>query len=376
MRPQAGRLGQVRVKACLENVEEFSVNRIHNLDYLRGLAAFGIMIYHYLSWTIGIFPADTFLGRLGLYGVSIFYVLSGLTLCHVYYDRMKPSVDDLVLFFKKRVLRIFPLLWLVTITMILLLGKTPNPINLFLNLSGLFGFVRWDIYYSPGVWSIGNELVFYVFFPFSILFIKKSKPLMVLLSLAIFGLYLYFAFVKLDPNITLERQWKDYINPLNQVFLFLGGFLLGFFLQDVKIDNSIIVVMLLATFALFTWYPSAENPIDIVTGSSRLVFTICCFLICLCFYKLTYIFPKVIHQPLTLLGEASYSVYLLHPIVYTVMDKASDKLNGVFYVPISAVLFLSILLTLVFSYFVYQYFEKYFMAFGRRRVVSSGRLSN
>ncbi len=120
------------------------MNRLYNLDYLRGFAAFGIMMYHYLSWTFGSFTADSFMGRVAIYGVSVFYILSGLTLYYVYYERMRPSKDDLISFFKKRVLRIFPLLWLVTFASILLSGKIPDIGNLFLNLMGLFGFIRWD----------------------------------------------------------------------------------------------------------------------------------------------------------------------------------------------------------------------------------------
>ena len=88
------------------------MKRLYNLDYLRGLAAFGIMIYHYLSWTLGKFTADTFMGRLGIYGVSIFYILSGLTLFCVYNDKMTLSKKDVATFFKKRVFSIFPLLWI------------------------------------------------------------------------------------------------------------------------------------------------------------------------------------------------------------------------------------------------------------------------
>ena len=43
--------------------------RIYSLDYLRGLAAVGIMVYHYLSWTLGKYQADTIMGRIGIYGV-------------------------------------------------------------------------------------------------------------------------------------------------------------------------------------------------------------------------------------------------------------------------------------------------------------------
>lgn len=338
------------------------MNRLYSLDYLRGLAAFGIMVYHYLSWTLGKFTSDTFMGRLGIYGVAVFYILSGLTLYYVYYYKMKPSKEDIVSFFKKRVFRIFPLLWLVTIIAILLSGKMPDFTNLFLNLSGLFGFISWDKYFSTGVWSIGNELVFYVFFPFFILFIKKFKSLMILLSLVLFGLYLYFAFVKLNPDLTLSEQWGNYVNPLNQVFLFLGGFLIGFFFHKYQVKNSVIITLLLAGLALFTFHPSTGDTINIVTGTNRLIFTASCFIICTCFYKLTFQFPKFIHRPLTLLGEASYSVYLLHPIIYNLVGRFRDV---TFYFPESIRLVLSVLTTLIVSYFVYQYFEKYFMKLAR-----------
>ena len=51
---------------------------------MRGLAALGIMFYHFSTWTFGEVDSSTIIGRIGIYGVSIFYVLSGLTLYHVY----------------------------------------------------------------------------------------------------------------------------------------------------------------------------------------------------------------------------------------------------------------------------------------------------
>lgn len=340
--------------------------RLYNLDYLRGLAAFGIMIYHYLSWSLNRFTADSFMGRIGVYGVSIFYILSGLTLYYVYYERFKPSLPDLKLFFRRRVFRILPLLWLVTILALLLAARIPDFVDLFLNLTGLFGFVRWDKYFSPGVWSIGNELVFYAFFPFFILFTKQAKPLMILLAVTILASYLYFSFFKLDPTFSLEEQWSSYINPLNQVFLFLGGFLIGLFFHKLQIKNSIVVVLLLTGLILFVLYPVTGNTIHLVTGTNRLIFTACSFLICFCFYKLTFKFPKIIHKPLTLLGEASYSVYLLHPIIWTLTGIVSKYLSQyLFNIPASLRLLSSLVLTLIISYYVYQYFEKYFMKFGR-----------
>ena len=340
------------------------MKRLYNLDYLRGLAAFGIMIYHYLGWTIGTYTANTFMGRLGIYGVSIFYILSGLTLYYVYYNNMKPSKEDVLSFLKKRVFRIYPLLWLVTIITIILSKSVPNFTNLLFNLSGLFGFIAWNKDIAGGVWSIGNELVFYVFFVFFVLFMKSYKTLMMLLSLAILVLYLYFAFVILQPDITLNEQWKNYANPLNQVFLFLGGFLLGIFFHNIKFKNAFIITLLLFAIGLFTFYPATGDVIKIVIGLNRLVFTVCCFIICTCFYKLTLKFPAFIHTPLTLLGEASYSVYLLHPIVWRVTGVSGIISRHIFFVPVFVSLILSVLLTLIISYYVYQYFEKYFIKRG------------
>ncbi len=232
------------------------MNRIYNLDYLRGLAAFGIMIYHYLSWTYGHFSTDTVIERTGVYGVAIFYVLSGLTLFHVYHKKMLPSKKDLADFFRKRAFRILPLLWLVTILSIVKTREAPDLTDLSLNLTGLFGFFAWDKYFATGAWSIGNELVFYAFFPFFILFYNKAKVAMTIMAVIIFGIYLYFCFFKLDNTIDISVQWTDYVNPLNQVFLFLSGFLIG------------------------------------VTGTTRLAFTMSCILICISFYKFPLSLPK------------------------------------------------------------------------------------
>jgi len=339
------------------------MNRLYNLDYLRGLAAFGIMIYHYAMWGSGNFSADTFLGRLGVYGVSIFYVLSGLTLYYVYYDKMSPSRYDLYLFFKKRIFRIFPLLWLVTFVAIYLSGKSPDLTDLLLNLTGLFGFVKWDTYFSPGIWSIGNELVFYLFFPFFILFTKKYKILMLVLSIILFGLYLYFAFERL-PTVEKVAQWRNYINPLNQVFLFLGGFLIGLFFHNKSFNNRFLLSLLIFTLLIFIFYPVSGNQFNIEIGFHRLVFTACCFVICFCFYKLTLPTAKFIHKPLSLLGEASYSVYLLHPIVYELVGRFSMH---TFQLSQLVRLIIATILTLVISYLVYLYIEKYFMKLGSSR---------
>lgn len=343
------------------------MKRLYNLDYLRGLAAFSIMIYHYISWTFGEFPADTFLGRIGIYGVSIFYILSGLTLFYVYQNKMVPSETDVKDFFKKRIFRIFPLLWLVTLFSIVLSREMPGITKLILNLTGLFGIVNWDSYYATGAWSIGNELVFYLFFPFFILFTKRSKWALGILSTVLLGVYLYFAFHILSANTVLSEQWRNYINPLNQVFLFLGGFLIGLFFQRVEMNKYVIASIFVAGLCLFVFYPATGDMINLVTGINRIIFTMSCFFICTSFYKAEVKLPLVLHNPLKLLGEASYSVYLLHPLVLIVVSAVNKR---IFHLSDPLNLTVSVVVTLIISYFVYEYFEKYFMKISKTKTTN------
>jgi peptidoglycan/LPS O-acetylase OafA/YrhL len=60
------------------------VNRFEPLDWLRGLLALSITVYHLTCCALQPPDASTFLGRLGIYGVSMFFVLSGLSMAAAY----------------------------------------------------------------------------------------------------------------------------------------------------------------------------------------------------------------------------------------------------------------------------------------------------
>lgn len=318
------------------------MNRLSTLDYLRGLAASGIMVYHFVSWNYGVPPVSSFLGKVGLYGVSVFYVLSGLTLYHVYFNKM-----NLRQFAIKRFFRIFPLMWLVMIgTVILLTEKMPDWDTLLLNFTGLFGIFRpWD-YLGTGMWSIGNELVFYLFFP--LLVFSAKRNIFWPVASTFFLVYTYFAFCKIGND--LSADWRNYINPLNQAFLFVAGFATG--LKVKRLSNIVCVSFILAGLAIF-FIPVSGDAAVIVRGWMRLLFTLGCVLIVVGVYKLPVKFPQVIHFPLSKLGEASYSIYLLHPLVGFFVRRLG----------LSKPLFIlvAILITIPLSYLVYVTIEKYFI---------------
>lgn len=341
-----------------------NTTRLHTLDYLRGLAALSIMIYHYSVWINGQFTSEHVLGRIGLYGVSVFYVLSGLTLYHVYYQNMHGTVDDIKDFFLKRFFRIFPLLWLTIFLTCLLQFQFPPLYKLFLNVTGLFSILKWDGYIGTGVWSIGNELCFYLFFPFFVILSKRSKISFYILASAIFAVYLYFAYAILPEYDVLKKSGSFlYINPLNQVFLFLCGFMVGLFFTKVTVNQVVVAALAVIVVATFIFYPVTGDRINLVIEETRLIFTLLCVVLCFSFYKTTVLFPSWLDKPLTLLAEYSYALYLLHPIVWrlfeVIFEYAGVSFNPVVMMPVCMIS------SLIASKFVYEYYEKYFMAKGR-----------
>jgi len=333
--------------------------RLSNLDYLRGIAALGILAYHYTSWTFGAQSADTPLGRVGIYGVAVFYVLSGLTMYHVYATRME-TPRQVGTFFVRRAFRIFPLLWLVTLATLVLDREWPKPITAILNFTGLFGFFDWDGYIALGAWSIGNELVFYALFPFLVLTLRRRWAFWGAVTLFT-GIAAYFSFAALDAGVPLSEQWAMYVNPLNQAFLFVAGIAVGRLLRDVSVPRWILLAVAVVALTVFVAWPSGAGQISLVTGANRFVFSAVCVALCAVAYKLVVDAPRWLDRPLGTLGEASYSVYLIHPMAFTAVSMlVRDRLSDVI---VAAV---AVAVTLVASVICYRLYERPITDVGRR----------
>lgn len=344
--------------------------RLHGLDYLRGLSALGIMVYHYTTWTWGEHSPGSFLGRVGIYGVAVFYVLSGITLSFIYASKLTLRKADLIDFYTKRFFRIFPLLWLATIVSILLSKHAPNLPDLLLNLTGLFGFVKWNTYFATGAWSIGNELTFYLAFPLLLFLLRRGKlGAMVAIGIPV-TLLLYFAFSALQATIPLANQWNVYTNPLNQLALFVGGVVIGRFLPPTSTNTRRNFLAGVIGFALLVLLPVSGISSVLVVGFTRVLLCISCVLLGYGFFSIKRA-PAYLDKPLALLGQASYSLYLLHPIVYAVGKAAFSILSKIskgnsLFSNQPILLVLQFTISLCISYFSYYYFERYFIRLAHR----------
>lgn len=344
--------------------EAIQGGRVDSLDYLRGLAAFGIMVYHMVLFNFGEVDSSSVLAKIKIFGVAIFYILSGLTLYIVNINRLFFNKRDLSDFYIKRFFRIIPLLWLVTFLTIAIEYSFDLPLKkILLNFSVIPGIIRPGSFLANGAWSIGNELFFYILFPFLIFLTRWNRISIFVIASLSFIAFLYFTFFILNPNETLGRQWYAYVNPFNQVLFFVLGICIGSLAASTTKYSKVSFLWLFIFFVGILFYPVTGEPIVIVSGYVRIILSFGTFIVCFLFYKSNFsFFPHWLTAVFRFLGEISYSLYLLHPIVLICLLYIAKKVG---IDSVWTVIVATMILSIVVSYLSYIFFEKFFIEMGR-----------
>lgn len=168
------------------------------LDGLRAIAILLVIPHNvYLFDTIrGWLVPFAWIAAAGWVGVQLFFVLSGFLITRNLLDS-RGSPNYYRAFFGRRVLRIFPLYFLVLIFFLLLL---PHLVNLAPDILGSYAYQGWlwlflsnwaqpfgkEVYWFPHFWSLAVEEQFYLVWPLIIatLVARRLIPLCVTLIVA------------------------------------------------------------------------------------------------------------------------------------------------------------------------------------------------
>lgn len=150
--------------------------RNHGIHALRGVAATLVVISHAINLSIPRFPEykiGYFPYRVG--GVDIFFVISGYIMVRSTMKYREGKLNGLS-FLKKRLLRIVPLYWVITLLISALVFIRPafseNPFSFAFLLASLTFFpyqvgketLRTSV--IPQAWTLGYEMFFYLLFAF------------------------------------------------------------------------------------------------------------------------------------------------------------------------------------------------------------------
>ena len=200
------------------------------------------------------------------------------------------------------------------------------------------------------MWSIGNELSFYLLLPVIFWCLKKGWLSGLIISIIIFAAYIYFAYYMFNPLHEDTTEDANYKNPLNQAALFLGGILIGFFFKEIKIKTTYAYLLALIGLLLFFFLPAHGDLRIVYIGNYRIAFTLICFIITIGFFRMDVENLNLkIKKIFSWLGEISYSLYLMHGLVWSVILLTGIKIR--FVLPIA------IITTFILSHLVYQYLE-------------------
>ena len=352
-----------------ESIVDSHPQRIIGLDYLRGLCAVLVMLYHYRFEFYGEYPASDFLSRMGIYAVGMFFILSGVSLTVTYKSRFN-SIPDVIEFFVRRYFRLSPLYsFLILLTLFIgfieaqISGSVwirPRAYELLANFSLLFGLVRLP-YLLGGGWSLGVEVVYYLMFPIVLWLNRASRSWTSFVMCGAFVVSSIISWRLLSARISLVDQWSSYINPVINVPLFLAGVVLGLYVDQLK-NLRLLGLSLVLGICIFALFPTGRESISLVTGINRLVFSSgAIFVVCGAMTPLPRV-PKSFHAILDWLGGITYSLYLIHLIVLGyVMRICSGNIVA------SGVQFaLSVVLSLFLSVLTLSFVERPGQVFGNK----------
>lgn len=165
---------------------------LKGLDGLRAIAAITVVISHIelIKKDNGIDNIFNQIENWGRLGVNLFFVLSGFLITTLLLrEKKEQNRINLKNFYLRRILRIWPLYFIILISSAILFKYSPNWLTLLL-CSTIFPNIAhalslgWQ--YSPQIWSIGVEEQFYLFWP---TLLKKSQTFVILCCLSFIFLY-------------------------------------------------------------------------------------------------------------------------------------------------------------------------------------------
>lgn len=342
--------------------------RIEIIDFLRGYAAFGVLLFHYNFKNYNLFNNFHL-------NVDLFFVISGLVL----YKQIKKikNKKQLIIFLKKRILRLFPLAIFILVVKLILqfiniifINKSEETIyyyesenflfNLILCLMLLQIFSKSAILIFIPMWSLSAEWIASVFISCS----KVIWPRMKLISIIMIVIG-YLLFIINSIQMGQFNSSDEYFTTLIGLGRCFIGFGIGLFLaatmesekkKFIKKERYIILIIIIIYFYVF-FTPMNSFKFSFIS----ILYGITLF--CILRIKIS---NKLFQNIAVVFGNYSYGIYLWHTLILSVnqnlfINSIAEEMK--FYtINLNIFIYLiSILMTFIAALLTYHLIEKPFM---------------
>lgn len=315
--------------------------RVEGFDGLRGLCAIAVAVYHCLMWTD---VATVY--SVGAYGVYIFFVLSAASMVIAYAGRLGHTVTS-GRFLLLRFARLAPLYGATAVYRAVFSNVSiPLVPALLLNLSLLFGLsLTATVPLVTGGWSIGIECAFYLLFPVLLEVTSTRRGRFGLCALLAVAQAMHIT-VALDGHDTLLSAWEAYVHPLAFGGYFAAGMALGWsLLEDASPWRRQALAWAVAGGLVMTLgVGSASSSLLTISGLRGAALAVAAVGLVVVVARLA--IPAPLRAVGSRLGEWSYGIYLLHPLIFSGLSsrhllgsvKSSDPVAFVVVVMLATIL--------------------------------------
>jgi exopolysaccharide production protein ExoZ len=332
--------------------------QIESIQVLRGIAALLVVVHHACNFLNEHSPGSGFDFKIGAIGVDIFFFISGFIMyCSTL--RHGGTVVETWVFWKKRIIRIVPLYWLITAIIVVAAVMRPSSnLSAAVNLNGFIKSVLFIPYVSAGGlmqpvvgqgWTLNYEMFFYLVLGIVLL---VSRRYMLIGILAVFAVFQVAAWYVGASSVVLGF----YASPL--MLEFVGGVILAMVYLSGRLPpqwlfNAGIVsgVFALTRDEGFRIYFTSEWHRVAIWGVFSLVL-VAGFLGRDSWWKRRS--PRI----MTFLGDASYSIYLSHVLAFSILWKVFARLSVFHDLPAGVLLSALCLFAALFGSALYWFVER------------------
>lgn len=289
---------------------------------LRGIAALAVVLFHLVHLAnLPVPPAFSFIaGDFGK-GVHLFFVLSAFSLMHsTEHTLHRPTW--MTEYFIKRFFRIAPLFYCILAGMVLWPSikaqyLAVSPQALMLNLTFTFGFAPWSGIVWAG-WTVGVEMLFYAILPVLLLTVRSGKGTLALLVASMLVSHASRSVLEVHYAHTAALygyNWAYFSFLPNVCFFALGMYAFriardaNWHTPAMRRGVSLFATVLLLAL-LFAGRYNGWRPDILLWGFGFAALTV---------WQSTWPSRWCANRLFEHVGERSYSVYLLHPVVIVLL---------------------------------------------------------
>lgn len=355
-----------------------NVNYIPRLDHLRFFATTIVFYFHmaHFFW-IGWAPTSNYplaaIVTEGHTGVGLFFTLSGFLFMIIAIGADKINYR---IFITNRILRIFPLFIFIFVVSISIGRELFSSSDIFYVFFSNLGKAPTSNYFITGAaWTISIEFTFYAVFPFIAIFAKNQGPKYLLGLIGIIFVFKLAAYW--ETNASIHMYYSTLLGRFDQ---FLVGMLFAILHHRYnKILNKMnilavvgAVLLVLSNSAVQSafyplWHPDLKHPMWIVWSLQE---AIVWGVFILVWINSRFTIPEKLDRLMLRGGEISFSIYLLHAVIISLVHKAVGSIQVTGRVEFDLIIVGTAVYALVWliASFSYETIEKPFLSLRQRYV--------